>query len=425
MIATSLLFSLLSVSGGAPAPFDAYMGRPEPKYQYRVTKADPIRDEIEMTSQTWQGIDWKHNILLQKNAAPVAKGVGVLFITGDGPRPGDYRDLALIAGATKLPVAMLFNVPNQPIWDMKEDDLIAHTFEKYLATGDPTWPLLFPMAKSAIKAIDTVVDATRTSDNPITKFVVIGASKRGWTTWMSAVTQDKRIIGIAPMVIDNLDIPTQMKHQVDTWGDYSIQIQDYTRRGLQTTLQDRGGKSLTSLVDPFVYRNRIKIPVLLVNGANDPYWVTDATSQYWNKLGMPKSLTSVPNAGHDLGNKVMAVESIGAFARARATGTAFPRLDVRWQLPSAKSSAYKISIRTRDGVPTEYKVWEATAPNLDFRPQTWKVVRNFPGSDNFNLQSNADAVNRAVIVEARFGEPGKQFSLMSPPLIIPSVKPGS
>ena len=142
----------------------------------------------------------------------------ILFITGDGPRPGDNIDLGLISGATQLPVYMLFNIPNQPLWDMKEDDLIAHTFNKYLETKDPTWPLLFPMTKSAIKAMDAIQDFSAKTGHPVKKFIVTGASKRGWTTWLTAATRDKRVVGIAPLVFDNLNFTPQMSHQLEHWA---------------------------------------------------------------------------------------------------------------------------------------------------------------------------------------------------------------
>ena len=59
-------------------------------------------------------------------------------------------------------------VPNQPLVfaddpgnQRNEDAIIAYTFDKFLKTQDPTWPLLLPMAKSAVRAMDTIQDHHR------------------------------------------------------------------------------------------------------------------------------------------------------------------------------------------------------------------------------------------------------------------------
>ncbi len=178
----NLLIAAALLKPRIPHELYDYLAKKDPSFSFGWK--DAARGEIEMVSQTWQGHPWKHTIIIKQPPKLQTKGTAILYITGDGPFKGDYLDLALITAATGMPTAMLFDIPNQPIDGMKEDDLIAHTFEKYLETKDENWPLLFPMTKSAIRAMDAVEDDDEVdSENPIHNFVVTGASKRGWTTW--------------------------------------------------------------------------------------------------------------------------------------------------------------------------------------------------------------------------------------------------
>lgn len=42
-----------------------------------------------------------------------------------------------------------------------EDEIIAATFAKYMQTEDPTWPLLLPMVKSAVRGMDATTAAAQ------------------------------------------------------------------------------------------------------------------------------------------------------------------------------------------------------------------------------------------------------------------------
>ncbi|NIP70443.1 MAG: PhoPQ-activated pathogenicity-like protein PqaA type, partial [Planctomycetales bacterium] len=66
-------------------------------------------------------------------------------------------------------------VPHQPMFGgLTEDRIIAHSFDRYLRSGDPEWPLLLPMTKSATKAMDAVQEfAAAEWALPLNSFTVV------------------------------------------------------------------------------------------------------------------------------------------------------------------------------------------------------------------------------------------------------------
>src|SRR5258705_10676333 len=86
----------------------------------------------------------------------------------------------------------------------------------------------------------------------VTWFVVAGASKRGWTTWLTAAV-DERVVAIAPMVIDTLNMRAQKIHARRVWGRDSEEIDDYTRLGLTEKFDTEDGRRLWMMIDPYAY----------------------------------------------------------------------------------------------------------------------------------------------------------------------------
>jgi PhoPQ-activated pathogenicity-related protein len=339
-------------------------------------KGNDARHQLfELTSQKWQGIDWKHSLLVVTPEKLDHPEHVLLFITGGRtggvPRDKDRLLADMIAGNCGARVAVLGQVPNQPLYgDKVEDDLITETFLRFNKTHDPTWPLLFPMAKSAVRAMDAVEKLA--ADEWKTKlkgFVVTGASKRGWTTWLSSAV-DKRVVAIAPMVIDTLNFKAQMEHQKATWGYYSEQIEDYTSKGLvDLILEDKGDNPLFRWVDPYTYRKEIQVPKLLIHGANDRYWVLDAASKYWDGLEGPKAIHYAPNGGHDLGvaNIPSAISSLGGFFRLSVSGETLP--EVTWK--TAVEGDELVLTVTAGRKPNAAVVQVASAEKKDFRESKW------------------------------------------------------
>jgi PhoPQ-activated pathogenicity-related protein len=138
--------------------------------------------------------------------------------------------------------------------------------------------------KSLVKAMDALQAFAQREWNFIVRtFVVSGGSKRGWTTWLTAAA-DPRVKAIAPMVIDTLNMQAQLPHQLKSYGRYSEMIGDYVKRDLVPMPKTAAAKKLWSMVDPWVYREKLTMPTMIINGANDPYWTVDALNLYWDDL---------------------------------------------------------------------------------------------------------------------------------------------
>jgi PhoPQ-activated pathogenicity-related protein len=209
---------------------DDYIRKPDSAFTWKQssnhdTPAGKIHS-LRLTSQIWQGITWNHELTIYEPTEITHQDTVLLFITGGGtgstPNDDDHKLAFGLTKVTGARVAVLHQVPNQPLLgDKTEDTLIAETFVRFLETKDANWPLLFPMVKSAVRAMDAIQAwAKQANRAEITQFVVTGGSKRGWTTWLTGAV-DHRVIAIAPMVIVMLNMGPQGPNQLEVWGKYS------------------------------------------------------------------------------------------------------------------------------------------------------------------------------------------------------------
>jgi PhoPQ-activated pathogenicity-related protein len=364
---------VLTTAGWATAgPLVDYVQPPDPSYTYEIqsTISGPgyTAYVVRMTSQTWRGIVWWHWLTIVKPDTVLHSDKALLFVDGGsntgGPPTTVDGNLVTVAALTGTVVADVKQVPNQPLFgNMYEDTIIAYTFDRFLVEGDPTWPLLLPMVKSAVSAMDTVQAVSETEfSQEISGFVVTGGSKRGWTTWLTGAVQDPRVMGIAPLIIDVLNIAPQMQHQLDCYGEYSFEIEDYTLLHLQERMSSPEGAALLAIVDPYEYRDVLTLPKLILLGTNDPYWTVDAANLYFPDLQGEKYLHYMPNTGHDA--DAGGTLALAAFYQTVLTGEQRPRFD--WDVEFDGT----FEVRATD-LPVQVGLWRANSSDRDFRNETW------------------------------------------------------
>ncbi|HZP83830.1 MAG TPA: PhoPQ-activated protein PqaA family protein [Chthonomonadaceae bacterium] len=425
----SLCYTLFLLAVGltnrAGADLDAYLKRPEPAYKWEKRSETTVNGgtvtDLHLVSQVWQGITWEHRLQIFRPAHVAHPEFCTLLNTGGNGSDKETQMGLMIAQASGTLFAILYNIPNQPLYGGKvEDELVVHTWLKYLETGDESWPLHFPMAKAVLKAMDAIQAYTNEQKlPPVTGFLITGASKRGWTTWLAGASQDKRIKAIAPMVIDTLNLPAQVPHQLQAYGKPSEQVSDYTNAGLLEKLNTPEGMKLVALEDPYSYRDRLTLPKLIILGTNDRYWAQDALNLYWDGLKGPKWVSYTPNSGHGLEDRMHVFSTLSAFANAIASQQKWPQM--RWKYTENSGDA---ELFLGSDIPAKSaRLWHVSAPTQDFRDAKWtsEPMTETQGGFTGRLDDPKEGY-AAMFGEATYEIGGKTFTLSTQIKILSAKK---
>ena len=430
---------------GLETALDRYVAAPDASYSFNVV--DTLATEgaavtlLDLTSQRWLSsaeVDepvWRHWLTVIRPPA-VASDTALLFITGGArtrPRPSEApADLLRIAISTGTVVAELRLVPNQPITfrddsagkPRTEDDFIAYTWNKFLETGDSRWPAQLPMTKSAVRAMDAVTAFTASragGATTVSRFVVAGASKRGWTTWTTAAV-DRRVVAIAPLVIDLLNVEPSFIHHWRAYGFWAPAVKDYVEHGIMEWRGTTQFRALMKLVEPYEYRSRLTMPKMLINASGDQFFLPDSSQFYFRDLPGETAIRYVPNADHSL-QKSDAAQTLETFYASVVNGARRPSFT--WTFGDDGS----IRVVSKD-LPKTVTLWRATNPSArDFRLETIGAAYtptplNPVGPNTWVAPVSAPARGwTAAFVELTFEVAGRPLKLSTAVRVLPDRLP--
>ncbi|MFM1897297.1 MAG: hypothetical protein RLZZ385_2371 [Pseudomonadota bacterium] len=369
-----LPWPLLADSAGLSlTALDRYVRAADSNYRYEVINTIDAEGYtsfiVHMVSQQWltpAEVDqplWEH-IMIITRPDEVRSDIGFLYITGGDkddtvPAAAPAGDIqrALLSGTV---VSTLYQVPNQPLVfsddpgrSRSEDATIAYTWDKYLRSGDEKWPLRLPMTKAAVRAMDTVTAVMAEQDIEVDQFVVAGGSKRGWTTWTTAIV-DERVVAIMPIVIDLLNVEESFKHHFSVYGAWSPAIIDYVAMNVINWIGTPEFAALMDIVEPYEYRDRLTLPKYLLNSTGDQFFLPDSWRFYWDDLSGEKHLRYVPNSEHSMDGTDV-TDSINAWYHAIVHNVQMPRYS--WDVAEDGT----ITVLSLDQ-PTEVLLWQAHNP---------------------------------------------------------------
>ncbi|ECS2314536.1 PhoPQ-regulated protein [Salmonella enterica] len=278
-----------------------------------------------LNSQTWspQGVvspeRWQNGVDIyipdsarEKNALVVINNGSNNNGSGTPVAPTNFNEeeLSSIAIATRTVVISVSNVPNQVLsyqgvtTPLGEDNSVAYSWKLFI--GDThkyqDASLHIPMAASVSQAF-RLAKKELTQQN-INKFIVTGASKRGWAAWLTALS-DPDVGAVVPFAMDLLNTQKSLEHMYQSYGkNWPVAFYPYYNQGIDQQVGTDKFARLMRLEDPLTYLNtdmgdRLKIDKYIINASGDDFYVPDNSHFYYGLLPGSKSLRVVPNSTHN------------------------------------------------------------------------------------------------------------------------------
>jgi PhoPQ-activated pathogenicity-related protein len=332
LVLLALLAALPTAQAGPDTALRDYVNAADPAYGYTHVATVPQTGfsihVLAMTSQNWRSASevnrtlWSHWLALIVPTNIRTTTGAVLVVGGDNsPTPPSLNGIevliaAQLAMSSSSVVAIVANTPNQPLvfadtpFPQDEDALVAYTWDKAMDTGDWTWPAYLPMVKGVVRAMDTAQSyAPTVTGRPLQNFVVIGFSKRGATTWLTAAV-DPRVVAAAPGVFDVLNMAPQFEHHYSAYGFYTSAVQDYVNYNIVRRIRSPEGQDLLKVVDPHSYRTALGLPKFLINSPGDQFFLPDAERFYLNNLPGETLSRYVPNTDHSLSSSAGVIDAL-------------------------------------------------------------------------------------------------------------------
>ncbi|MEA9903223.1 PhoPQ-activated protein PqaA family protein [Xanthomonas campestris pv. raphani] len=360
---------------------------------YRRTATSSVagveRRDYLLTSQDWSPEDlvlpasWQHDVALY--VPPDALPTRALLISSNGTRqPVDGgpaqpsseltpEAIAALAQRTRTVVIVLSDLPSQALTyrddgtARREDDSVAHTWSLLMKAPAQrkTLPLHVPMAAAIARTMSLA--ERELAPLRIHRFILAGASKRGWASWHAAIA-DQRVEAVVPFVIDILNMPAVLTHMAKVYGgNWPVAFNAYAKEGMTNQLATPAFAQLVQIQDPLQYlhtryRKRLSVPKYIVNASGDDFFMPDNTQFFYDALPGAKALRVVPNASHG-GIRASVVDTLVPFVNRLQQQRPLP--DLRGSLRGGATPAIRVRSSER---PVQVKVWSASNPQArDFR----------------------------------------------------------
>ena len=152
------ILSLLAITvfvSPTRADLKDYIKKDEPAFEWKLAEKNEypqgVTYHIQLVSQEWEKIKWQHSLVIYQPKGIKPRDVMFLWVTGGKPSLGSAAMALDLSTKMQAPVAFLFDIPNQPIFDKKEDA--------------PRWPI----SKDGLIGRETQTQLVDAKTIPLTK----------------------------------------------------------------------------------------------------------------------------------------------------------------------------------------------------------------------------------------------------------------
>ena len=112
---------------------------------------------------------------------------------------------------------------------------------------------------------------------------------------------DTRVVYLVSVVMDLLNIQENLMHQFRAYGGWTFPLQPYWELNVTSYLNHPKFDDLASIMDPFEHRDKLILPKLVVNCANDEFFNLDNSRYWWDQMPMAYEMNRflmTPNTDH-------------------------------------------------------------------------------------------------------------------------------
>lgn len=386
------------------SPLDTYLNKPDPNYKWFDTGervhmiSGATAYVLNLTSQQWldtsraygpNGDIWTHQVTVIVPKKVTVTDSALIYITGGcnenptTPKATDEEPLLMdrISSQSGCIGVVLNQIPNckmvypsDPLKKKRDEDgVIAWAWLQYLKTKDPEWLPRLPMTKAAFQAMRATQEFTSQQKMAsIDGWLVSGASKRGWTTWMVGAANCPscpKIKAIAPIVPIVPNLKANVHHMWRAYGGLSFAFSDYVDANITKYFDDPGFVDMMNIIDPINYIKRLeRIPKLVMVSSDDEFMMMEWTHSWWDMFTGEKHLMIANNAEHSMATGIFElVASLGNYVKSVFTGGTRP--EFTWKLDLDKGI---INVNIPPQFQNGTKVVLRTAPSLSVKRRDFR-----------------------------------------------------